>query len=257
MSRVLVGFMAPAFVTVAILLHVHAGPRTFARKTPVMPEHRGLVILVNGVGGKIDIFANAAEWAFPHAGITHEIQNFDWTHGTGRIFKDLQDTQHCLQKAHELAAYIGFIKSRDPRRPVYLVGKSGGSGLVLAAAEQLPPLTLERIILLSPAVAPTYDLRPALWATRHEIVSFNSSYDRFILGWGTSQFGTIDRFYGPSAGLKNFIVPASLNDADRELYGRLVQIRWNPRLILEGHTGGHLGTSMPMFLEKEVAPWLK
>ena len=116
---------------------------------------------------------------------------------------------------------------------------------------------VERIILLSPAVAPRYDLRPALWATRHEIVSFNSSYDRFILGWGTSRFGTIDRFYGPSAGLKNFIVPASLNESDRALYGRLVQIRWNPRLILEGHTGGHLGTSMPIFLEKEVAPWLK
>jgi hypothetical protein len=257
MSRALAAVISPGLVILAIVLYVQAGPRHSARKTPAMPEHRGLVILVNGVGGKIDIFVSAAEWALPHAGITHEIQSFDWTHGTGRIFKDLQDTRHCLQKAHELAACIAFVKSRDPERQIYLVGKSGGSGLVLAAAEQLPPQTLERIILLSAAVSPTYDLRPALWATRHEIVSFNSSYDRFILGWGTSQFGTIDRFYGPSAGLKNFIVPANLNDADRELYGRLVQIRWNPRLILEGHTGGHLGTSMPMFLEKEVAPWLR
>jgi pimeloyl-ACP methyl ester carboxylesterase len=227
------------------------------KKEPSASGKRGLIILVNGVGGKIDLFANAAEWALPHAGVKHEIQEFDWGHGYGKIFKDLQDTRHCLLKARELAAYISAVKTTNPTRPIYLVAKSGGSGLVLAAAEQLPPLTLERIVLLSAAVSPNYDLRPALWATRREIVSFNSSYDRFILGWGTSRFGTIDRFYGPSAGLKNFIIPPGMNDADRALYARLVQIQWNPRQILEGHAGGHLGSSMPIFLEKEVAPWLR
>jgi hypothetical protein len=28
-------------------------------------------------------------------------------------------------------------------------------------------------------------------------------------------------------------------------------------MILEGHLGAHLGTAMPAFLAKEVAPWLK
>ena len=41
------------------------------------------------------------------------------------------------------------------------------------------------------------------------------------------------------------------------LYNRLVQVRWMPSMILEGHTGGHLGTAMPTFLNREVVPWLK
>src|SRR5438874_3847 len=81
-----------------------------------------------------------------------------------------------------------------------------GAGLGLAAAAQLPAGTVERVVLLSAAVAPTYDLRPALTATRGEIVSFHSSLDRVLLDWGTSQFGTVDRVYGPAAGLSGFEV---------------------------------------------------
>ncbi len=216
----------------------------------------GVVIVVGGTGG-IDIVGMACQWALPRAGVRHEVVDFVWTHGRGRIVKDLQDTRHALQKANELAEEVRRLKSADPERPIYLVGKSGGAGLVLAAAEQLAPATLERIILLSAAVSPTFDLRPALRATRFEIVSFYSPYDQFWLSWGTSHFGTIDRQYGPSAGLVGFVIPAELSTQDQALYDRLVQLPWNPRMIWEGHMGGHIGTSMPGFVGKEVAPWLK
>jgi hypothetical protein len=212
--------------------------------------------VVGGVGG-IDIVGKASQWALPRSGVNHEVIDFVWTHGKGRIFKDLQDTRYAMQKAEELAEYLRSRKAAEPDLPIYLVGKSGGTGLVLAAAEQLAPRTLERIILLSAAVSPTYDLRPALRATRFQIVSFYSPHDQFILGWGTSQFGTIDRWYGPSAGLKGFVIPTDLNPTERALYERLVQIPWSARLIWQGHTGGHIGTSLPGFVGKEVAPWLK
>lgn len=216
----------------------------------------GIVLVVCGIGG-IDFVALSSQWALPRAGVRHEIREFSWTHGVGRLLRDLQDTQHCLRKADELATQIRQIKAEGPDRPVYLVGKSGGAGLVLAAAEQLPPQTLERVILLSPAVSPSYDLRSALRATKHEIVSFYSPYDQLVLNWGTSQFGTIDRYYGASAGLRGFVIPTDLSGPDRELYDRLVQVKWNRAMILEGHFGIHLGTSMPAFVAKEVAPWLK
>jgi pimeloyl-ACP methyl ester carboxylesterase len=216
----------------------------------------GVVIIVGGVGG-IDVLGTAAQWALPRAGVHHEVVDFFWSHGRGHIFKDLQDTRHCLRKADELATAIWNLKLFEPERPVYLVGKSGGTGLVLAAAEQLPPGMIERIILLSAAVAPTYDLRPALRATKHELVSFYSPFDQFVLGWGTSHFGTIDRYYGPSAGLRGFIVPTNLSTDDRALYDRLVQLRWHPGMIKEGHLGGHIGNSLPGFVANELAPWLK
>jgi hypothetical protein len=116
---------------------------------------------------------------------------------------------------------------------------------------------LERIVLLSAAVSPTYDLRPALRATKNEMVSFYSIHDHLILGWGTSRFGTIDRNFCPSAGLRGFVAPNGLNVEERALYKRLVQLPWQPHMILTGNLGNHLGTSMPGFMEKEVGPWLK
>ena len=54
-------------------------------------------------------------------------------------------------KAEELADYIRRLRAEDPNRPIYIVAKSGGTGLALLAAELLPANALERIVLLSAA----------------------------------------------------------------------------------------------------------
>lgn len=216
----------------------------------------GIIFVVGGVGG-LDLLGATCNWVLPKVGVTHEIRNFDWQHGKGHVLLDLQDTRHFLAKARELADLIEQARQGRPDRPVYLIAHSAGAGLVLAAAEMLPEKSVSRIILLSAAVAPRYDLRPALRATRMGIVSFHSKHDTLVLGWGTKKFGTVDRFYGPSAGLTSFVVPADLEHQDVELYSRLIQLAWRPSLIMEGHTGGHHGTVMPWFISKEVVPWLK
>jgi pimeloyl-ACP methyl ester carboxylesterase len=237
----------------ALVVFLEAAP---AQAQASAAQKPGLVFVVGGVGG-LDLLGASAQWALPCVGVKHEVRDFVWTHGWGRILKDLQDTRYLLHKADVLASEIRRAKADDPSRPVYLIGKSGGCGLALAAAERLPPKTLERIILLSAAVSPTYDLRGALRATRGEIVSFYSPLDQFVLGWGTSQFGTVDRIYGPSAGLQKLKIPEGLSPEDRAQYDRLVQVSWSWRMLLEGNLGGHTGTSLPIFLAKEVAPWLK
>jgi hypothetical protein len=226
-------------------------------KQPVdgKPAHRGVVFVVEGIGG-FDIIGPVAQSVLPRAGVTHEIRAFIWTHGRGRLLADLQDYRHMQHKADELAAEVLKLKDQDPRRPIYLIGKSGGAGLVLAAAGRLPAGTLERIVLLSAAVSPTYDVRPALRATRRELVSFYSANDQLVLGWGTRQFGTIDRYYEPSAGLGGFKMPVDASPEDWALYDRLVQVPWAVRMLFEGNPGTHFGTSMPAFLAKELACWL-
>lgn len=243
-----------AALVLTIQASAHAAPP--GHSPPEAGPHQGVVFVVGGVGG-FDLLASSARAALPKAGVTHEIRDFVWTHGKGKFFKDLQDVRYLLHKADELASAVRDVKAEDPCRPVYLVGKSGGAGLVLLAAALLPPGTLERVVLLSAAVAPEYDLRPALRATRGEIVSFYSPYDRLILNWGTRHFGTVDRFYGPSAGLRGFVPPKNLDPEGQALYLRLVQLPWHPAMILEGHVGMHLGTSMPGFVGAEVARWLK
>jgi hypothetical protein len=220
------------------------------------PAHRGLVIIVDGIGG-FDMLRLSAQLSLPLAGVAHEIRDFLWQHGKGRLLKDLQDTRYLLHKADELAEEIRWARTHDPERPIYLISRSAGTGLALLAAEQLPAGTLERIILLAAAVSPEYDLRGALRATRGEIVCFYSSHDQLVLNWGTRHFGTVDRVYGPSAGLRGFVLPPGLAGPEKVLYERLVQIPWNARMLLTGNAGTHSGSLVPGFLVKEVAPWLR
>jgi hypothetical protein len=247
-----------ARLTVASLLLACVSSTAVAQETlPRRLQGRGgVVYMVGGIGG-FDTMGNTARTMLPAAGIHHELREFIWTHGKGSYLKDLRDTHNVARKADELAAQIKEQYAREPQRPIFLVAKSGGTGLALLAAEQLAPGTLERMILISAAVNPEYDLRPALRATRREVVSFYSKNDQVVLNWGTRTFGTIDRVYGPGAGFRGFVVPKNLSAEDRAAYQRLVQIRWTPSMLMYGYVGTHSATSSPGFLIGELAPWLK
>ena len=215
----------------------------------------GIVFVVGGVGG-LDPLQACAPWTLPHAGVPHAIEVFSWTHGKCRPLRDLQDLRYLLTQADRLAALVREVQRCEPNRPIYLVGHSAGAGLILAAAEQLPPASVERIILLAAAVSPSYDLRSALRAARREVVSFNSTYDRLCLDWCTTLFGTVDRIYGPAAGLDGFQIPANLDDEGERLYRRLVQVPWRLEMVWKCTDGLHNGACMPIFLAHMVAPWL-
>src|SRR5882724_5974600 len=185
----------------------------------------GVVVTVEGIGG-VDLLPRTANTSLHKVGLPHEVRNFRWSHGTGRFLIDLQDTQHLIKKADELAQYLIRVRAEAPERPLYVVAKSAGTGLTLFALGQVPPGTVDRAILISSAVSPSFDLRQALRGTRGEIVAFHSRNDQVVLNWGTSHFGTADRYYGPSAGLRGFVPPADLDQEGRELYRRLVQVAW-------------------------------
>jgi pimeloyl-ACP methyl ester carboxylesterase len=226
---------------------------------PVKPKpyvRPGVVLVVEGIGG-LDIFPHNVTSGLKKAGLPHEVRRFAWSHGPGKFFRDLQDTHHLLRKAKELAALIRELREQDDERPIYILAHSGGAGLTLFALEELPPGTVERCVFMASAVSPTYDLRPALRTTKQGIVSFSSTHDQLILNWGTRNFGTADRYYGPSAGLRGFVVPTNLDDEGEALYGKLVQIPWRGRMLWEGNSGGHLGGGVPPFIANEVAPFLK
>src|SRR5262249_44386525 len=113
------------------------------------------------------------------------------------------------------------------------------------------------MVLLAAAMSPEYDLRRALSACECGIVSYHSALDLFFLGWGTRKFGTIDREYTQSAGRVGFRLPPCLGPAGAGGDKKLVQVPWRPRMLLSGHLGTHLGSEMPTFIVKEVAPWLR
>jgi len=221
---------------------------------PACASKPGVVFVVGGVGG-VDPLQSWAQVALPLAGVPHEVRVFEWTHGKFRYLRDLQDTRYLKDKAAELAAQVLAVKDEDPSRPVFLMGHSAGAALVLEAAGDLPPGTLDRLIVLSAAVSPGYDLRPALRATRGEVVSFNSPLDCLMLSVGTNFFGTVDRFYVNAAGMEGFKAPDNLDEESRRLYSRLVQSEWSAGMFFERGCW-HNSTCMPLFLGRQVTPWL-
>jgi pimeloyl-ACP methyl ester carboxylesterase len=235
MCRVILLLLLPLLHTLAL----HAG------------DAPGVVFVAGGAGSMVNL-AGIMKWSLRQVNSPLEVRDFDWSHGKGRVVQDIQDFRHITQKADELAQQILDYQASHPDRPVYLVGKSTGAMIVLLAAEKLPLASVERIILLSPAVSPNYNLTPALRTTRLEIVSFHSRLDIPVLHWGTSLVGTADRYYTASAGLNGFTIPVATFE-----YQRLKQIEWSPGKAWYGHLGGHLGNGMPLFLLYEVTPYLR
>jgi hypothetical protein len=142
---------------------------------------------------------------------------------------------------------------------VYLVGKSGGTGVIVRALENLPDGAVDVAVLIAPAISPDYDLTRALRAVRREMVVFWSPLDLIVLGAGTKLFGTIDRVKTVSAGMVGFRPPGTPADGveQRAQYDKLRQVRWRPRMSSTGYLGGHVGPDSPAFLRKYVVPLLR
>lgn len=222
-----------------------------SRECTVSSE-KGVVYLVDGVGG-FGFAPKVIESALADAGVPHEVRNFYWSHGFGRWHADLTDDENLRRKASELADSIMDLRARGGR-PVYVVAKSGGTAIALAALAQLPAESVERVVLLSSAVSPEYDLMPALRAVRIDLVSFWSPKDKLILGLGTSIFGTADGLMGESAGLVGFKIPECSSAVDLLQYRKLRQIEWDESMRKTYNFGTHIGTSMPLFVRYYVAP---
>jgi pimeloyl-ACP methyl ester carboxylesterase len=219
-------------------------------------EGMALVLVADGVGG-LDLCGTALRYVMGALRVPHAVRVVSWGHGFGRWHADLTNVGNRDARASEMAAEALAFRARHPQGSVFLVGKSGGTGVVVKALEALPDETVEAAVLLSPALSPTYDLAQALRALRREMVVFWSPLDVFVLGVGTRIFGTMDRIKSVSAGLVGFRRPDPDDEAQQLQYAKLRQVRWEPRMARTGYLGGHVGTDSPAFLRKYVVPLLR
>ena len=219
-------------------------------------EASALVLVADGVGG-LDLCGFGLRHVVGAGEGACLIRPVRWGHGWGRWHADLTDVANHRAFSTAVVADVLAWRGRWPGVPVFLVGKSGGAGIVARALEGLPPGSVEAAVLLAPALSPGYDLAPALRAIRREMVVFWSPLDLVILGAGTWLFGTIDRVRSPGAGMTGFRPPSGLDDDGLAQYGKLRQVRWRPAMARSGYFGGHVGPDSPAFLRKYVVPLLR
>lgn len=216
---------------------------------------QGLVLAVDGAGG-FEASSRTIRQTAAKDKLPVEVRSVHWTHGYCRVFSDQMHTTHLWLEGRKLANWVLCCRQQAPDRPIFLVGHSAGCGVVLIAAEYLPPNTVERIVLLAPAVSAQHDLRPALRSACRGIDVFTSNHDWACLGLGTLLAGTTDGCRTTAPAGKNGFQPIITCAADEKLYTKLRQYPWEPSQIWTGHKGGHYGAYQPGFLRAFVLPLL-
>jgi pimeloyl-ACP methyl ester carboxylesterase len=216
---------------------------------------RGVIFCADGAGGWGATTAPLREAvAETHAPLA--VERVEWSHGFLRVLADQMDCNHARAEGEALARRVAEYRRACPGGEVYLLGHSAGTEVVLAAAEALPPDSVDRIVLLAPSLSAGYDLRPALRAVRGGIDVFYSKRDWGYLGAGVTIVGTADgRWLTAAAGRVGF-EPVIETPADAALYGRLHQHAWDACVRWTGNHGGHYGSHQPAFLRAYVLPLL-
>lgn len=225
----------------------------------LVPERlsQGLVFCLDGVGG----YNWGPQWlrdGLDEAGVKSAIYIFPWGHGpAGMFLADLMDETGNRKRAAELARLVENYQKYYPGRPVYLIGHSGGAGIVVFALEAMKPgAQVDGVFLLAPALDPSRNLAPALVHVRTNIYVTHSATDVALMVLGTSTFGTIDRKHTVGAGLLGFHVPAGLSEADLEQYRKLRQAGWDTALLTKGNLGSHMSWTTAAFAREYIAPIL-
>lgn len=176
-------------------------------------------------------------------GVRSSATRWDWP-GTG--------------KAAELADRVEQDRREHPSEPVWLIGVSAGTGLVVWGIEELPPdHRVSGAVLIASSLSHRYDLGPVLRKTDRSVYSFYSPVDP-VLSLGVTWAGTVDRSrQGTSGGLLTFKPPKDAPQATVELYkAKLTQVGWKPGDVVLGHMGGHLGATQSAYVRRRVAPLL-
>jgi pimeloyl-ACP methyl ester carboxylesterase len=219
---------------------------------------RGLVFCLDGVGG-YNIGPRWVRDGLDEGGCQCAVYIFNWGYGPAGMFvADIMDETGNKKRAAELARLIENYQGFYPGRPVYLIGHSGGGGMVIFALEEMKPGTrVDGVFLLAPAVDPERNLAPALRHVSGQCLVTYSPADFALMGLGTSVFATMDRKHTVAAGLVGFKMPRGLSPDDQAQYRKLRQAGWDPSFFKKGILGGHMSWSSPWFAREFIAPVLR
>jgi pimeloyl-ACP methyl ester carboxylesterase len=163
------------------------------------------------------------------------------------MLSNLRAEQRNLATAEQIARDLTEWRRAHPEDKLYVVGYSGGGGIATLVMAELPAdVSVDRLVLVAPAISPDYPLaQNVLPHVTDFVANFSSTLDLQV-GWGTLTFGTIDRKNTQSAGAVGF----ELDDP------KLLQHRWSADDMPFGHHGNHLSYLSPRWQDAKLLPTL-
>jgi len=184
------------------------------------------------------------------AGFDGTVVYWQW-HGpvAGVFCLPIYRNRHGIEReARRLARFLGDWRRAHPDAPLYVLGCSAGGYVALRGLELLGEgMSVTAAALLSAAVDPARDLRVAAGHVAGPLVNSSSPLDCVVLGLGTCLLGTADGRHGPAAGMVGLRRAAAPP-------GKVVEIRWRPRMMLAGRFGGHSSCTPRRYIARYIAP---
>lgn len=218
---------------------------------------RGYAAILVGILGNRPQYTHVAD-GLVEGGVPCAIEVKDWSLGPAFFALNQRLTARNRHMARKIGRELLRYQDEHPGRPTFVMGHSGGAGLALMVLEELPEgRSLTGAVLLGVAVAPDYNLAPALRKAEKGIWSYWSKEDTFMLGAGTLVLGNFDGYHGQGAGLTGFQPPEGLTPEDLVLYDRkLHEVHFTEEMRSVHHNGGHWGWTKQEFAKNYLAPLL-
>ncbi len=211
---------------------------------------KGLVLILPGVEGEGSL-SHSIRQGLSDAGVDYALKVYQWGRPLpllGLAFNQI-DLSGNRAQGQKLARMIVEYQDAHPNRPVHLIGHSAGGGVVVFAAEALPPgRQIDGLVLLSASLSARYDLSKVAPHVKKGILNFHSGSDVVALMVITTAFGNVDGAHGGSAGAFGF---------DKPVAG-LFEMAWTEEMgETTGNSGGHFDSADAEFVRSYIAPWVK
>lgn len=214
------------------------------------PQTGPIVFYLDGAGWYTG--GGGVERGLRRAGYNGAFETYTWSAFLGPAHDHLMRAGD-RQVAKGLAERIEAIRKNDPDGPIYMVGLSAGTAVLLNAISQLPTgVNVDSVVLLSPTVSAERDLTPIMRHVRGKLYATSSQRDGIV---GTLAVNA-DGKRGPPAGEAGFKLPRGASNATREAYARVVNIPWKPAYIGFDWDGGHAAVTDSHFFAAVIAPRL-
>lgn len=186
------------------------------------------------------------------AGYRGRFKNYAWSSFLGATTDHLITARSRLV-ARGLSRDIEKARRAAPNEPIYVMGLSAGTAVVLNAIVELAQgVKVDHVVLFSPSVSASRDLIPVMNNVTGRLYSTVSQHDGILKALVTNADGGD----GPPAGLAGFHFSGQGGRVGRDAYNRVFNIPWRASFLQYDWDGGHTASTKAAFVQHVIAPRL-
>ncbi|HPF38052.1 MAG TPA: hypothetical protein P5081_06605 [Phycisphaerae bacterium] len=196
--------------------------------------------------------ASSVKSGLHQAGFRGRFRNYAWSSYLGPTTDHLITARSSLV-ARGLARQIEDARRASPNEPIYVMGLSAGTAVVLNAVEELAQgVKVDHIVLFSSSVGASRDLTPVMNNVTGRLYATTSPHDGILKAIVTNADGGD----GPPVGLSGFVFLGRGGVVGRNAYDRVYNLPWRASFLQYDWDGGHTTVTSAEFVQHVIAPRL-